>query len=178
MRCTLPPVQVQGYGRVVRAPAHGRGNVRNASHRFWPCIAAAVAVSVIAVPAASAGVRKYDTELTIRKEHGSFLGTVWSERVPNSVPDRENLVRKCMNRRRVILFKQRPGADRKLGADRSSGGDPTIPSTRSGDWQVSVPKGTLRHGDHVYAKATRKVGNGFVCRADRSKTLTWPKEAD
>ena len=122
-------------------------------------------------------VVKYDTELTIRKEmtngkeHGRFSGTVWSERNPNSVyaPDRRNLVRKCMNRRRVILFKQLPGADRKLGADRSSGGNPTFSSTRSGDWQVAAPEGTLHRGDHVYAKATRKVGDGFVCRADYSR---------
>jgi hypothetical protein len=129
--------------------------MRNGSHRFWLCIAAAVAVTVIAVPVASAGVRKYDTEMTIREEHGRFSGTVWSERIPISVPDRENLVKKCMNGRRVILFKQRPGAD----------------------WQVSPPTGTLHDGDHVYAKATRKVSNGFVCRADRSMTLTWPNEA-
>jgi hypothetical protein len=145
--------------------------MRSGRHRFWLCIAAAAAVSVIAVPAASAGVRKYDTALTIRQEHpGRFVGTVWSERVPGA--DRSNLVKKCMNGRRVILFKQRPGADRKLGADRSSGGDPAIVSSRSGDWQVSAPKGTLHHGDHVYAKATRKVGNGFVCRADRSPTVS------
>jgi hypothetical protein len=151
--------------------------MRNGSHRFWLCIAAAVAVTVIAVPVASAGVRKYDTEMTIREEHGRFSGTVWSERIPISVPDRENLVKKCMNGRRVILFKQRPGADLKLGADRTSGGDPTNISSRSGDWQVSPPTGTLHDGDHVYAKATRKVSNGFVCRADRSMTLTWPNEA-
>jgi hypothetical protein len=32
--------------------------MRNGSHRLWLCIAAAVAVIVIAVPAASAGVDK------------------------------------------------------------------------------------------------------------------------
>ena len=162
--------------------AHGRKY--EMGRRFAILIGvAAVAVSVIAVPAASAGVRKYDTQVDIRTcfgacdiaqmEDGSFLGTVWSPRIPGI--DRSNLVRKCMNRRRVILFKQRPGADRKLGADRSSRGDPTNSGSGSGDWQVSVPEGMLRHGDHVYAKATRKVGNGFVCRADRSKTLTWPQ---
>jgi hypothetical protein len=76
-----------------------------------------------------------------------------------------------MNGRRVILFKQRPGADRKLGADRSAGGDPTIVSSRSGDWRVSAPKGALDHGDRTYAKVTPKVGDGFVCRADRSRTI-------
>jgi hypothetical protein len=150
--------------------------MRNRSHRLWLCIAAAVAVTVIAVPVASAGVRKYDTEMTIRKEDGRVLGTVWSERIPGA--DRSNLVRKCMNGRRVILFKQRPGADRKLGADRTSGGDPTDPSTRSGDWQVSPPTGMLHDGDDVYAKATRESHGGFVCRDDRSKTLTWPNETE
>ncbi len=34
-----------------------------------------------------------------------------------------------------------------------------------------------QHGD-VYAKVQREVGDGFVCRADRSKTLTRPWEVD
>ena len=136
---------------------------------------AAAGVMALGTQTATA-VPKYDTELTIRQtqEDGPFLGTVWSERVPLSLQDRENLVRECMNGRRVALFKQRPGADRKLGIDISSGGDPTNPNTRSGDWQVSAPKGALRHADPVYAKARRKVGDGFVCHAERSnRILTW-----
>jgi hypothetical protein len=134
---------------------------------------AAAGVMALGAQAASAGVRKYETEVDIRKFYGSFGGTVWSENIPtcDSCPDRANSVRKCMNRRRVILFKKRPGADRKLVTDRSSGGDPTHPASRSGDWQVSIPKG-LRHGDHVYAKATGKVRDRYVCRADRSPTVT------
>jgi hypothetical protein len=54
-------------------------------------IAAAVVVTVIAVPAASAGVRKYDTEVTITKDRGFlYHGVVNSE------------VRKCVRGRRVI----------------------------------------------------------------------------
>jgi hypothetical protein len=38
--------------------------MRNGSHRFWLCIAAAVAITVIAVPAASAYIGKYNTVKT------------------------------------------------------------------------------------------------------------------
>jgi hypothetical protein len=33
-------------------------------------------------------------------------------------------------------------------------------------------------GDRHYALATRESHERFVCLADRSKTLTWPNEAD
>jgi hypothetical protein len=56
----------------------------------------------------------------------------------------------------------RPGADRKVGADRS---------TRQGFW--TVPGGPP--GGYVYAKAKRKVRpNGSVCRKDRSWTFIQP----
>jgi hypothetical protein len=136
--------------------------MRNRSHRFWLCIAAAVAVSAIAVPAASAGVHKYDTRLTIARDGGGgfYHGDVISE------------VRKCERGRQVTLFKKRPGADRELGTVRSgySGGS-------HASWGFVIPRAKLHRGDRHYAQVTRKVGEGFVCRADRSKTLTWPYEA-
>ena len=131
--------------------------MRNASHRFWPCIAAAVAVSAIAVPAASAGVHKYHTNLTMvsEQDYTSFFGWVRSD------------VHKCERDRFVTLFKQRPGADRKLGVSRSRAysGDAT--------WGWHTRQGQVDQGDRVYAKVERKVDNGGdVCRGDRSKTLT------
>jgi hypothetical protein len=139
--------------------------MRNGSHRFWLCIAAAVAVSAIAVPAASAGVPKYDTKLTIWKEAGRlYHGDVKSE------------VGKCERGRQVTLFKKRPGADRRVGTVLSSrhgtNGDDLL---TGGKWAIRALG--LQPGDRAYAKVTPKVRDRFVCRADRSKTLTWPEEA-
>ena len=63
----------------------------------------------------------------------------------------------------MTLFRQQPGADRKLGAVRS---DP--PSALSGTWAPggrSPRFAPVKRGWRVYAKATPKVGDGFVCRA-------------
>ena len=61
----------------------------------------------------------------------------------------------------MVLFKQRPGADRKLGVSRSVIRDRYGPQ---GEWGV----GGKAPRRHVYAKVTPKVRDGFVCRADRS----------
>ena len=88
--------------------------------------------------------------------HGDFYGRLRSE------------VHKCERDRRVTLFKQRPGADRKLGST-TSGYSPA-PETF---WAVNARPGQVVQGDRVYAKVERKVDNGGdVCRGDRSKTLT------
>jgi hypothetical protein len=74
---------------------------------------------------------------------------------------------KCEGDRFVTLFKQRPGADRKLGVSRSR--------AYSGDarWGWHTRQGQVDRGDRVYANVERKVGKGGdVCRGDRSKTLT------
>jgi hypothetical protein len=68
--------------------------------------------------------------------------------------------RKCRVGRKVIVFKKRPGPDRKLGATRSG------PQARSHNWLVHVKGAT--HGSRVYAKATPMVGDGFVCRPGSS----------
>lgn len=92
--------------------------------------------------AAFAGLVKYDTRLTGHRERGFYHGYVTSE------------VHKCEPGRRVVLFKLRPGADRKIGTDRSD---------REGGWNVDPPQRSAR----FYAKVNRKSGNGWVCRADR-----------
>jgi hypothetical protein len=92
--------------------------------------------------AAFAGVHRYNTELT-----GTFEADVYHGQVKSKAG-------KCERGRRVVLFKQRPGADRKVGADRSD---------RRGNWLVD-PRG----GGRFYAKVREKSGNGYVCRADRA----------
>jgi hypothetical protein len=111
--------------------------------------------------AAAPEVVKYRTEVTLAVDRCCFHGRVKSE------------VRKCEFGRRVTLFKQRPGTDRKLGTSvsESSGGiDPYAA------WGVHA---TARNGDRIYAKVDRKVGKGGdVCRGDRSGTLTYPEPTD
>jgi hypothetical protein len=144
-------------------PSRKETLMRNGSHRFWLCIAAAVAVSVIAVPAASAGVHKYDTRVRLggagsSRGHQYILGGVGPFQ--------------CWHGERVTVFKQRPGADRKLGHDGTG-------HTGDGLWDVRLPEGTLHAGDRVYAQVRRQLhwderGNKYVCRADRSGTKTYP----
>jgi hypothetical protein len=109
--------------------------------------------------AASEGVVEYNTRLTIFKDWADLHGEVRSNR-------------KCRVGREVIVFRKRPGPDRKLGATRSG-------SERVGvhNWWVRV-KGLKKQGPgrpdlgRVYAKATPKVGDGFVCRGDYSWVLS------
>src|SRR4029453_16657455 len=133
------------------------------------------AVGVIALGAQTAApaqaVVKYDTTLMITHEGCCTEPlTLWHGRV---LTDRKE----CMGGRRVILFKRQPGADRKLGTDRShfhshvwiSGTLPDAtpvygPAGRWGGW------GAPWRG-RVYARVTPMVGDGFVCRADRSRTI-------
>jgi hypothetical protein len=126
--------------------------MRNRSHGFRLCIAAAVAVAVIAAPAASAGVHKYDTHLSITTDRASWYhGTVFSR------------VKKCKEGRRVIVSEERPGADRRIGTARSSD---------RGGWALRPGQGPPRNHHRVYAKVKRKVlQDGDVCRAARSQTI-------
>jgi hypothetical protein len=119
-------------------------------------VAAAGSMALGAQTATAApDVVKYDTKLTITHEgHRTNRGVLWHGGVGSEV-------RKCELTRRVVLFKQRPGADRKLGADRTGG--PGSPADR---WGLVAPT-----RGHVYAKVRPEVGDGFVCRADRSRTI-------
>ena len=107
--------------------------------------------------AAFAGVVKYDTSVTIVGDAGGH--------VFHGFNHLKSEVSKCERGRRVILFKRRPGADRqKLGTDRTD---------RQGGWLIRVNPSRFHRGDRIYAKARPKVGDGYVCLADRSRTLTW-----
>ena len=103
---------------------------------------------------ASEGVTEYNTRLTINQGWTPlFLGLVHS-----------GGGKRCERGRRVTLFKQRPGADRKLGDVRSRGdGD-------QGLWDMRVPQ--AKAGWRMYATVSRKVGDEFVCRRDRAPILT------
>ncbi len=111
--------------------------------------------------AASEDVVSYKTRVTAHKhskvDGGDWHGYLVSVRDPNARPTPANLLKKCMVGRKVILFKKRPGPDRELGATRSTW------DRGWGEWTWVAPK-TRR----VYAKVTRKVGDGFVCSADYS----------
>ena len=113
--------------------------------------------------AASEGATEYNTRLTITEARGRLIyGLVYS-----------GGGRRCDLGRRVTLFKQQPGADRKIVAVRSGGGGPKT-GPPAGTWGMGVPQGSLpvKAGWRVYAKATPKVGDGFVCRGDRSPIWT------
>ncbi len=120
------------------------------------------AVGVMALGAQpAAAVVEYDTHLTITQDTCCFIhGSVLSDGASQSPR-----VRKCEVKRRVVLFRQRPGTDAKLGMTLSGlSGGPV------GSWGVRV--GRAQEGWRVYAKAKHKVRDQFVCLADRSRTYT------
>ena len=96
------------------------------------------------------GVLEYDTKLRITADRGFLYGWV------------KPGFRKCERGRWVTLFKQRPGADRRLATDRTGG---------PGRWRIEVVLGFIEA--HVrpvatYAKVRPKVRDRFVCLADRA----------
>jgi hypothetical protein len=120
--------------------------------------------------AAFAGVHKYDSHVSLTWE-APHKGTALVHAAALGV---ESKVRKCEPRRRVILFKQRRGPDRKLATTKTffdrDYGDGT------GNWGMRPPEGTLHRGDRLYVKVERKVlDDGDVCLAARSNTKTWPE---
>jgi hypothetical protein len=115
-------------------------------------VAAAGVLALGAQTAAAPGVVEYDTTLTLTKDRaGNYHGRVKSK------------VRKCMDGRRVILFKLRPGADRKLHTVRSD----FVPRYGKGLWWMHLGQ-SHDYGDRVRAKVEHKVRDRFVCRGDRS----------
>ena len=121
--------------------------------------------------AASEDVVSYRSKVTIfRTTSGIWGGRIQTcsaiPRTPltDCKPTGPRGARKCAVGREVIVFRKRPGPDRKLGADRS-----TLHWERGhlqGEWWVRAPA-----RGRVYAKVTPKVGDGFVCRADYSHPL-------
>ena len=121
----------------------------------------AILIGVVAVGAMALGAQtapavvSYGTKLTITHEgHRTDRGVLWHGGL------RSGGQRKCVEGRRVVLFKKQPGPDRELGYDRN----PEFSAEKRWfNWKVVAPE-----AGRVYAKVTPKVGDGFVCRADRS----------
>ena len=119
------------------------------------------AASVMALGAQTAtaapDVVKHDTELTIVQDGGGNLhGVVKSE------------AKWCEGGRRVVLFKQRPGADRRLGPARISHHYGAHHDSPDAIWNAWV--GPAAHGWQVYAEVRRRARHGRVCLPDRSST--------
>jgi hypothetical protein len=128
---------------IVRRKILGEGRKcdRDKSRRFT--LRPASEAGVAAAPAsAAADVVKYDTRLTIAKlpHCCRYQGDVKSE------------VKKCIDGRRVVLFRQ----GRKVGTARSN---------ENGVWGLD-DRGPRRW----YAKVRREVHDGFVCKKDRTAT--------
>jgi hypothetical protein len=119
---------------------------------------------VMALGAQTAAAAAYDTKVTIAQFHRQPPGTV--DLIHGVV---YSAVRKCEASRRVALFKQQPGADRKLGEVRSGAAHRGY-----SEWGMYVPQ--AKAGWHVYARVRREVrpfgAIGLVCRRDRSPILT------
>jgi hypothetical protein len=114
---------------------------------------AAAGVMALGAQTATAAAVKYETTLKITHEgHHTDRGVLWHGSV------RSEAGKKCSLGRQVILFRKRPVPNRKLGATLSA-----LNNGRVG-WGLVAPT-----AGRVYAKVTRRVGDGFVCRADRSR---------
>jgi hypothetical protein len=153
----------------MRAHTEGKGKMGKRFAIVIGVAAAGVMALSAQTAAAAPGVVKYDTELTINKDGGGlYHGSVMSDGDGNPGYDPANAVWKCMDARRVTLFKRRPGADRRLGTDRSG----FRPDYGLGIWGVEISQSGLLRDGGVYAKVRPKVSDRYVCRADRSGTMT------
>ncbi|HEY6652547.1 MAG TPA: hypothetical protein VI028_00325 [Solirubrobacterales bacterium] len=134
----------------MRAETKGKHEIRKRFAILF-CVAATGVMALGAQMGAQVpDVVSYGTKVTILKDQRTLHGRVRSEGGS-----------KCRVGREVILFRKRPGPDRKLGADRSGPGHgPAF------FWAVKVKNREIK--GPLYAKVTPKVGDGFVCRGDTS----------
>ena len=123
----------------------------------------AIVIGVAAAGAMTLGAQTalaatYNTKLTITQDQGSRGHALIHGQVVSGGG------KKCeVGRKGVTLFKQRPGADRKLGVAKVMFVD-AGPNGSTG-WGISVQ---AKAGLHVYATVSPKVGDGFVCSGGRS----------
>jgi hypothetical protein len=135
------------------------------------------AQTVMAQTAAEApGVVEYPTKLTITTERCCLIHGDLRSGIPGTAGSSGIPVRECEDGREVILFKKRPGADRRLATTLSvfRALDPVAaPDYGPGDWGVPPGVGRRAAANHarVYAKVTPKVGDGFVCLGDLTTVL-------
>jgi hypothetical protein len=138
------------------------GNEGRLGRRFAIVIgvAAAGVMALGAQAAAAPDVVKYRTQLTITTDRGSiYHGWLVSDSDRNPGYDRAHAVRTCMQGRRVVVFKQRPGTDSKLATGRTA--------LRQGRGYWGWFRRPAAFHDQVYARVTREVHDEFVCRGDR-----------
>ena len=125
--------------------------------RRFAIVIGVVAVGAMALGAAAApAVVEYGTKLTITHERGTDRGALWHGGLKSGGG------RKCMEGRRLVMFRERRGPDRELGNDLTK----FQSNNHFWNWEVFAPE-----DGRVYAKVMPKVGDGFVCRADRSRTI-------
>jgi hypothetical protein len=136
--------------------AHTKG--KHEMGRRFAIVIGVAAAGVMALGAQTAAAApdavKYNTKLTITHEgHHTNRGVLWHGGLRSEA-------RKCVEGRRVVLFKERRGPDRKLGNDRNQFRHNA--EARWFTWKVVAPE-----RGRVYAKAKETP----VCRADRSRTI-------
>ena len=124
--------------------------------RRFTIVIGVAAAGVMALGVQTASAATYNTKLTITEDQGSRGHALIHGHVVSG--DRK----KCEVGRRVTLFKQRPGADRKLGVAK-------VVLMDERNWGISVQR---KAGLHVYATVSPKVGDGFVCSGGRSPIYT------
>jgi hypothetical protein len=135
-----------------------KGSRRDDMRKRFAIVIGVAAAGVMALgaqtgAAASEGVTEYNTGLKIIQGRTPlYYGFVHS-----------GGGKKCERGRLVTLFRRLPGADRKLGDDRSRYG------RGRGFWGMRVPE--AKDGWRMYVTVPRKVGHGFVCRHERSPVL-------
>ena len=108
-----------------------------------------MALGVQTAAAGPADVVEYDTTVTLHlHDHARFYYWLRAEGT------------ECDGARHVVLFKRRPGPNRKLGSDRF----------RFGTDRRDAVKIAREHGmTVVYARVRREVHDEFVCGGDRSE---------
>jgi hypothetical protein len=104
------------------------------------------AIASLALAASASAIPSSVTIDTVFKGTGGFDGEVSS---PNA---------NCVDDRKVVVFRKRPGDDRKLGGDRTDD---------MGDWFVATQ---LRDGRYYARVKPKEIGNR-TCRGARSATL-------
>ena len=122
--------------------------------RLGITLGALVAVVLVAAPPGGARVVA-ESEVTISRFLPLYHGKV------------KSAYQECKANRKVILYRKRPGADKKIGTDRAND---------NGRWKVAI-SGSPPNGAKYYAKVRNYeasgTGTGLSCSNDRSPTVTF-----
>ena len=112
-------------------------------------------VSLLTIGAGIAAAHSFraDSEVTIRynADRDRFQGRVISERP------------RCERNRMVVVFRDTPGRDQRVGADRTN---------QNGFWVVDDGFGRGDFYARVRRRERKSADHTHICRADRSETIT------